>query len=202
MLITISGPPGSGTTTASRLVADALGLERLPGGEVFRAMAAEAGMSVHEFGAHAEANHDIDRELDRRLLERARQGSCVIESRLAGWLVTRDGLDAVRAWVDCDEPVRAARVAQREGITEAQALAENRLRARLEHQRYLDIHGIEMTDLSIYDLILDSGKLGPKPIAEAIIGAGASAVPRALRGHCQLLDSTVGGAPLVACAVP
>ncbi len=88
----------------------------------------------------------------------------------AGWS-RGAGLDAVRAWVDCDESVRAARVAQREGITEAQALAENRVRAKLEQQRYLDIHGIDMSDLSIYDLLLDSGQLGPEPIAEAIVGA-------------------------------
>ena len=74
MLITISGLPGSGTTTASRLVADALGLERVPGGEVFRQLAAEAGMSLAEFGAHAQDHPDIDIELDRRLTERAARG--------------------------------------------------------------------------------------------------------------------------------
>lgn len=171
MLITISGPPGSGTTTASRLVADSLGLERLPGGEVFRAMAREAGLSVHEFGLRAEADPDIDRELDRRLLERARAGGCVVESRLAGWLVTRDDLPATRTWVDCDESVRAARVAEREGISEARALVENDQRARLERQRYLDLYGFDLADLSIYDVVLDSGQLGPEPIADAIVAA-------------------------------
>ena len=49
MLITISGLPGSGTTTVSRLVASALHLDRVPGGEVFRQLAAESGMSLAEF---------------------------------------------------------------------------------------------------------------------------------------------------------
>jgi len=56
LLITISGLPGSGTTTVSRLVADALTLERVPGGEVFRQLAAEAGMSLAEFGTYAQSH--------------------------------------------------------------------------------------------------------------------------------------------------
>ena len=103
MLITISGLPGSGTTTVSRLVAEALGLERVPGGEVFRQLAVESGMTLAEFGLHAQDHPEIDVELDRRLTARAREGGCVIESRLAGWNTARAGLPAVRVWVDCDE---------------------------------------------------------------------------------------------------
>src|SRR3546814_6133088 len=117
LLSTISGLPGSGTTTVSRLVADSLGLERVPGGEVFRQLAAEADMSLAEFGAYAAAHPEIDIELDRRLTERARLGGCIIESRLAGWLVTRASLRAVRVGVDCDEAVPGKRVAIPYGST-------------------------------------------------------------------------------------
>jgi CMP/dCMP kinase len=169
VLITISGPPGAGTTTASRLVAGALGLERVPGGEVFRAMAAEHGMSLAEFGLHAQGHHEIDVELDRRLLERARAGNCVIESRLAGWIAHHDGLQSVRCWVDCDPAVRASRVAEREGITQERALDENRARTELERSRYAGTYGIDLDDRSIYDLELDSGELGPDELAQRIV---------------------------------
>ncbi len=170
MLVTVSGPPGAGTTTASRLLAGALGVERVPGGEVFRAMAAEAGMSVADFGRHAARNPDVDRELDRRLLERARLGDCVVESRLAGWLAVTAALAAVRVWVDCDPVVRAARVAEREGITSERAAADNEARAALEQQRYRALYGFDLADLSIYDMVLDSGRLGPEAIAETVTG--------------------------------
>jgi CMP/dCMP kinase len=175
LLVTISGPPGAGTTTASRLVAEALGLERVPGGEVFREMAAEHGMSLAEFGLHAQGHPEIDLELDRRLLERARAGGCVVESRLAGWIVTNDGLAAVRCWVDCDERIRAGRVADREGIPVDQALADNRARARLEHSRYLATYGIDLDDRSIYDLDLDSHQLSPEDLAARIVAAARAA---------------------------
>jgi CMP/dCMP kinase len=169
LLVTISGPPGAGTTTASHLVAEELGLERVPGGEVFRAMAAEHGMSLGEFGLHAQGHPEIDVELDHRLLLRARAGNCVIESRLSGWIATNDGLTAVRCWIDCDEATRAERVAEREGTSQDQALADNQTRARLEQARYAATYGIDLADRSIYDLDLDSVELGPRELAGRIV---------------------------------
>jgi predicted cytidylate kinase len=171
LLITISGLPGSGTTTVSLLVADALRLDRVPGGEVFRQLAEEAGMSLAEFGVHVADHPEIDVELDRRLEERARTGGCVIESRLAGWIVTRAGLLAVRAWIDCEELVRAGRVAVRDGTTPDEALTDNRARADLEHARYRTVYGIDLTDRSTYDLLLDSTTLAPDALAAEIVAA-------------------------------
>lgn len=169
MLITISGLPGSGTTTVSRLVADDLGLERVPGGEVFREMAAEAGMSLADFGVFAQDHPEIDLELDHRLEERARIGGCVIESRLAGWLASRAGLAAVRVWVDCDDEVRATRVAERDRTTLAQALIDNVERSDLERARYQNVYGIDLDDRSAYDLILDSTREPPGVLARSIV---------------------------------
>jgi cytidylate kinase len=173
LLITISGLPGSGTTTASRLVADALGLERVPGGEVFRQLAAEAGMSLAEFGVHAQGHPEIDIELDRRLTERAREGDCVIESRLAGWLTARAGLPAVRVWIDCSERIRAERVALRDGTTVEQATLDNRARASLEHSRYLAVYDIDLGDRSAYDLVLESTHAPATELADEVIRAAA-----------------------------
>ena len=177
MLVTISGLPGSGTTTVSRLVATALGLDRLPGGEVFRQMAAEAGMTLAEFGAHVQGHPEIDRELDDRLEARAAEGDCVIESRLAGWLVTRASLPAVRVWVDCDDQVRATRVADREGTTLTQALIDNAERSDLERARYQSVYGIDLDDRSTYDLVLDSSREPAEALAEAITDLARATFP-------------------------
>jgi cytidylate kinase len=169
VLVTISGLPGSGTTTVSRLVADALGLARLPGGEVFRQMAAEAGMTLAEFGVHAQSHPEIDRELDDRLAARAAQGGCVIESRLAGWLATREGLAAVRVWIDCDDGVRAVRVAERDGTSPDAARADNAARGDLERARYRAVYGMDLDDRTTYDLVLDSTVDPPEQLAATIV---------------------------------
>jgi cytidylate kinase len=171
LLITVSGPPGSGTTTAATRVADSLGIEMVPGGQVFRAMAAEHAMSLAEFGAYAAAQPAVDIELDRRLADRSRVGDVVIESRLAGWIVHNEGLDGLTVYLRCDDRVRAERVATREGIAVEQALADNAEREKVEHDRYLALYGLDLGDLSIYDLILDSGTLPADEIADGIVTA-------------------------------
>ena len=171
MLVTISGLPGAGTSTVAQLVADALGLEHFDGGTVFRIMAAEAGLDVGEFSKVAEGNPEIDLELDQRLADRVKVGDVVLESRLAGWIVTIEQLPAVRVWIDAEENERARRVAGREHEDQAAALTANRSREASERRRYRTYYGIDLDDLSVYDLVIDSTATPPEAIAESIVGA-------------------------------
>ena len=171
MLVTLSGLPGSGTSTVARTVAAELGLDHLDGGTAFRAMAAEAGLSLAEFAALAEGDEAIDRALDDRLTDRARAGDVLLESRLAGWLATRSDLPALRVWISCDHVERARRVAGRDGHDHPEALAHNDERERSERARYQRYYGIDLTDLTIYDLVLDSERASPDELASAIVEA-------------------------------
>ncbi len=171
MLVTISGLPGSGTSTVAVAVADGLRLERVDGGAVFRTMAHERGLSLAEFGALAERDPSIDLDLDRRLAERARAGDVVLESRLAGWIARNEGLDGLRVWIACDEDERAARVAGRDSHEQRAALAANRQREASERSRYLTYYGIDLDDLSVYDLVLDSTDRFPSELAQEIVDA-------------------------------
>jgi predicted cytidylate kinase len=171
LLVTVSGPPGSGTTTTAEHVAALLEVALVPGGEVFRTMAAERGLSLPEFGLYATDHPEVDVEFDARLAARARAGHVLIESRLAGWIVHNEGLPAVTVWIDCDPAVRASRVAGREGIPVERAFADNDERQRVERARYLALYDIDMAELSIYDLVLDSEALSPTELADRIVAA-------------------------------
>lgn len=173
MLITISGLPGSGTSTVARAVAGRLGVERLDGGAVFRAMAAERGLSLAEFGAVAEGDPAFDAELDARLAARAADGSVVLESRLAGWIATNGGLTGLRVWLACDDLERARRVAARDGGTVEAALEVNRVREGSEAARYRAYYGIDITDLRIYDLVVDTTTTPADDCVDAVL-QGAS----------------------------
>ena len=176
MLVTLSGLPGSGTSTVARMVAAELGIDHLDGGTAFRAMAAEAQLSLADFAALAEGDETIDRALDDRLTERARAGDVLLESRLAGWLATRADLPALRVWIRCDHRERARRVAGRDGHEHPEALAHNDERERSERARYERYYGIDLTDLSIYDLVLDSEHAGPAELVAAIVDAANATV--------------------------
>lgn len=156
MLLTLSGLPGSGTSTLARALAAHLRLAHLDGGQVFRAMAAEQGLGLAELGARAELDPAIDLELDARLARRGAEGDVVLESRLAGWIATHEDLPAVKVWVACDPEERARRVAAREGTDRARARVENDAREASEAERYRSYYGIEIAEMSLYDLVLDS----------------------------------------------
>lgn len=168
-LVTISGLPGAGTSSLARAVAAALDLPHVDGGQVFRALAAERGHDVHAFGAVAEADPSIDVELDARLATHGRAGDVVLESRLAGWIATNEGLRGVRVWVACDDDERARRVAAREGSDPAEASAQNGRREASEAQRYLAYYGIDIADLSPYDLVLDSTATPVEDLTDQIL---------------------------------
>jgi CMP/dCMP kinase len=171
LLVTISGLPGSGTSTVASRVARALGLERLDGGTAFRAMAAERGLTISAFSELAESDPSIDLELDQRLAARAREGDIVLESRLAGWIARNEDLPALMVWIDCDDDERARRVAARERTSPADALTANVRREGSERQRYRAYYGIDFTDRSIYDLVLDSTTAEPDALTSAIVAA-------------------------------
>lgn len=159
----------------SRAVADRLGLERLDGGTVWRSLAAELGYSVAEFSALCEEDPSYDLELDRRLADRARLGDVVLESRLAGWIATNEGLGGTRVWLACDAGERARRVAEREGSPPEEAARQNARRQASEAARYRQYYGIDIDDLTPYDLVLDSTSTAPPRLVEAILRAAAPA---------------------------
>jgi cytidylate kinase len=173
VLVTISGLPGSGTSTVARLVARSLSLRHVDGGTVFRAMAAERRLDVAAFSVVAEADPRIDVELDTRLASIAREGDVVLESRLAGWIARNEQVAATKVWIDGSEAVRAGRVAEREHIAQDAALLANRAREASERLRYRTLYAIDLGDTSVYDLIVDSTELTPEAITKSIVAANA-----------------------------
>lgn len=157
MLITLSGPPGSGTSTIAETLEADFGLEHISGGDIFRALAEERDMSLAAFNELAEENPQIDRDLDRRLQETARErNDIILESRLSGWMAGNHA--DFRVWLDAPIEVRAERVADREEKTVAQALEESREREASENGRYKEYYGIDIDDLSIYDLVVNTAR--------------------------------------------
>lgn len=167
MLITISGPAGSGKSTAAAALADSLGYEHVSGGDIFRELADERGLSALELNKQAEEDDSIDRELDQRLRQvAAERDDLVLESRLAGWMAGEHA--DFRVWLDAPLSVRAERIAARESKSTDLARKETEERAGSEARRYQAYYGIDIDDLSIYDLVLNTARLEPAGVVEAI----------------------------------
>jgi len=170
MIITISGLIGSGKTTVCRMLGDRLGYRQVISGHVFREMAKELGMSLEEFGKLAEQDPKFDHRIDERLLNVAHGGGdLILEGRLAGQLLRRNDIPAFCIFLDAPLEVRVQRVSGREGVDLQAAIEEMRAREASEVLRYRKFYGIDVTDRSIYDMVIDTGGLTPEQVADSIV---------------------------------
>ncbi|UCE45896.1 MAG: cytidylate kinase family protein [Methanobacteriota archaeon] len=170
MRIAISGPPGSGKTTVGEIVASRMGFELVLVGQLFRQMAVERKMDLAAFSSFAEEDETIDRELDDRMVAVAKsKDDIVIEGRLTGALLKRNGIEALAVHVDASEEVRSLRIAKREKKPVDVVLRNMRRRERSERKRYFAYYGIDPSNRTIYDLWIDSSSKSPEDVANAII---------------------------------
>ena len=168
MLLTISGPAGSGKSTAAAALAEALGYDHVSGGDIFRDLAAERGLTPLELNKLAEEDDQIDRDLDRRLREiAATRDELVLESRLAGWMAGEHA--DFRVWLDAPLSVRAERIADREDKSVELARKETRERSESEARRYLEYYNIDIEELTIYDLAVNTARLSPEAVIDVIL---------------------------------
>lgn len=171
-LITVSGPPASGTTTLAEALSDELGFEIISGGDIFRRVAAERGLSLSELTRLSEEDDSIDKELDNRLKQiindhlsgnREPDGEgLIVESRLAGWHA--EGEADVAVYLDAPVHVRLERLDGRD-----ETVDEFREREQSEARRYKDYYGIDVEDTSIYDVTIDTAKNSEDEMVRTVI---------------------------------
>jgi predicted cytidylate kinase len=166
-IVTISGLPGSGTSTASTKLRTRLNWSYVNAGQIFRVLAKEANMTLNEFGARAETDPTIDRELDKKMIRYAEKGEpIVMEGRLVGWMTLQKKIPALRVWLEATVSTRASRLSLREG--DSKALRNMKVREESELKRYKDFHDIDLQDMSIYDLVISTDFHSADEVAKKI----------------------------------
>jgi cytidylate kinase len=179
MIIAVSGPPGSGKSTLSEIIARHFDLTLISSGDVFRAMAGERGISLEELGEIAEADPAIDKEIDQHQIELSKQGgNFLFEGRLSGWFIDAD----LKIMLKTDVTVRARRIAERENISYEQAIHETLRRQESEAKRYGTFYDIDTSNLLPYDLVIESSVWDPQATAQIVITAITSMKQKDKRG--------------------
>jgi cytidylate kinase len=152
IVVTIDGPSGSGKGTLAEQIADILNVKHFSASDIFYSIAEERGISHVELSEKAEK--DVDLEVDRKTLERGLKNDCVIDSRIASW-VLGDHSD-LRIYLEADIEERARRIAEREGKNKEEAIKETERRDKENQRRYRKYYNIDSEDKSIYDILINN----------------------------------------------
>ena len=171
--ISLAGDLGSGKSTVSKILIDRLGAEYYSTGAIVRSIAEKRGMSVVELNVYMETHPEIDHEIDRGVAALAElHKPLIIDSRMA-WHFTKG---TFKVYLSTDIETSACRImsANRKGehaLTLEETVKDTRARTLSERKRYFEQYGVNIKDLSNYDLIVDTTYASPEEIAECIISA-------------------------------
>ena len=129
-----------------------------------RQMAKERDMGILEFSKYAEKEPDIDREIDERQAMLAKDGDCVIDGRLSRHFLEPD----ISIFLIAKAKTRAQRVVGRGEKYASLREAQKKMNARdeSERKRYMDFYGIDLSDTSVYDLVISTDRFGEDETCE------------------------------------
>jgi cytidylate kinase len=154
IVITISGPHGTGKTTYAKRIAKAFNLKHVSAGELFREIAREKNISIEKLSEIAMQTQEIDNLIDERTKKEAKSGNVIIDGQLAGWMALENA--DIKIFLTAPKEKRFERIAKRDAISIEEAEKITLLREKLEKERYKKYYGIDLEDISIYDLIVDT----------------------------------------------
>jgi cytidylate kinase len=152
LTITVSGLSSSGKTTGAKVIAKHFGLKYHSSGTIFREVAKKMAIPLEKFSEIR--SDEIDLKIDEETLKLAIIGNVVLDGRLTGWVAGEWA--EVRIFYTTPLKIRARRYAEREGIDYKTALTNVKKRDEADMKKYKKLYGINLKDLSIYNIIIDN----------------------------------------------
>ena len=153
LVIAVSGLHGSGKSVHAKLLAKTFGLRYVSAGTLFRRMAEDRDLTLEEMSRLAEEDPEIDKLVDDQTKIEASKGWVVIDAALSGWMVE----DAdIKIFLTAPFEARVRRIANRDCASPEEAREATRLREEVERDRFMRYYGIDIYDLSIYDVVLNT----------------------------------------------
>lgn len=172
-IITITGDPASGKTTVVDILAKKLNYETYSNGAYFRDLAKKNNMDVTSFGKYVETHPEIDKQIEKKTIQYAKEhDKLIIDARLGFYSVP----DSFKIYLKVSSAVSAIRAfydKNRKDSEKFNTLREHKenikLRSNSERKRYLDIYGVDKNDLNNYDLVINTTRKQPEQVAEIIL---------------------------------
>ena len=180
MIITISGPPGSGKDTVARILAEKLNYGLISLGNIKREAAQEKGMTIEQYNAWGDDNpEEADRFFDNQLVEYGKNHENFIIIARLGWFFIPH---SKKIFVNVD-PFEGARRIYEQKLGSGRGDSEytvnsideqitlNSERVEGERKRYKKLYGADPYKTENYDVVVDSTKISPEGVVDKIMEA-------------------------------
>ena len=174
-IITITGDLGSGKSTVSKILIDRLNYGYVYTGKIQREIAAKYNMTTLELNQYAENNPKIDIEIDAvfKSLNDAND-DLIVDSRLAWHFIPK----SFKVYLKTDVNIAAKRIfgdklrkSEKKFNSVEEVIIEITQRKTSENKRFLELYNVDCSDMSNFDMVVDTTQLTPEEVAKRIIVA-------------------------------
>jgi cytidylate kinase len=176
IVICISGMAGTGKSTLSKKIAKKYNLRCYSGGDALKDLAKDEGYQVTgegwwespeglKFLENRVKDPQFDKEVDDKLLGYAKQGNVLLDSWTMPWLLS----DGFKIWLMASLDKRAARVAERDKMTIAEAYEVLKEKEAQTKAIYKKLYGFSLDeDYTPFNFILDTDNLNADQVYEVL----------------------------------
>jgi cytidylate kinase len=178
--IVISGWPAVGKTTIACKLAEEFDITMYNGGDILKMLAEEEnkGYSVKrddwwdtteakKFMEERKSDPSFDKKVDEKLIQIVKKGGAVITSYTLPWLVLEESVIIIKFWLRGSPENRAKRMANRDGISFAEAKRITKLRDEENKRIYHRLYGFHFgEDLTVFDYVLNTDRLSLDSLVE------------------------------------
>ena len=177
--IVISGWPAVGKTTIACKLAEEFDIVMYNGGDILKMLAEEdKGYSVKrddwwdtteakKFMEERKSDPSFDKKVDDKLIQIVKKGGTVITSYTLPWLVADESVIIIKFWLRGSSENRAKRMANRDGISFAEAKRITKLRDEENKRIYYRLYGFRFgEDLTVFDYVLNTDRLSLDALVE------------------------------------
>lgn len=177
--IVISGWPAVGKTTIACKLAEEFDIVMYNGGDILKMLAEEdKGYSVKrddwwdtieakKFMKERKSDPSFDKKVDDKLIQIVKKGGAVITSYTLPWLVVDESIIIIKLWLRGSQENRAKRMANRDGISFAEAERITKLRDEENKRIYYKLYGFRFgEDLTVFDYVLNTDRLSLDSLIE------------------------------------
>lgn len=170
-LITISGELGSGKTTIAKMLSETLGYCYYSTGVIQRNLAKEKGITTLRLNELAQKDPSIDKYIDS-IYQKKPWGNqpCIIDSRLAFYFLP----DSFKIKLKVNLDIATQRIFNEKRPlenyhTSLEAKDFLTQRTELERERFLKTYHVDISDDTLFDLVIDTSHRLPKEICQEIL---------------------------------